>query len=699
MTKPKGRSQLQKSQAMVNLARINEAKQDPEIVRQAELETARERAASYEKHFQNASRQVSHTKAAKEHLEEHLDAIQADAVAQLSEAAATNKSLSSTIESLHDTIDSQSDSISDAQQRLKGSHSRISDLTKQRLLEMTPQMKRNQLELFRSRISRVLLPMMPVLWPMTLSNLVFQPAMLTVLFILSLNQWASLLKATSVTELSVVLFLRVVDEVHHAESLTVSGDGTTLKHIPVESRMMHLLTPTYDPNNSAPVRPTRFLGIHSSTNHKSQTQLDVWKTLVQDYYTIYNACHFGTKSAADADEFPTKVTGMMTDHAPDQYSLADGMEKWNLLSDEEKGERDAAAHEQIIVSLGQAQYEALSDSERHAVDLFIHAGCCMHKETNSCKGGNSSMTAWWADVGIQGPIKLMNRDNTAAAAGGSSAACKWALNVSGAGGVKATNLAATELILHHSLYIEFLELVHDKKESGSFTNMESNLYKALQDIPTLTELAVLTLYSISVCLPYLKRVWGDTSASALDLGPLHDDVKSHCAAIIDNPGLLLDDDASHISGCLFGDAWEQPEVFYAVHALMPQLPHIKDALIAFFKGTLATWECFTPEFAADGIVTTATVAERAKAWMPTTNDANEGALGDFRVAKCKWPNLTLAQYNSHKMYARNNTGKYILQSFDTPEKYAFLHKSAREWNQRESEGKHLEKQGMADQEL
>lgn len=95
---------------------------------------------------------------------------------------------------------------------------------------------------------------------------------------------------------------------------------------------MHLLTPTYDPNNTVPVRSTRFLGIHSATNHKSQTQLGVWKTLVQDYYTVYNAYHFGTKSAADADEFPTKVTGMMTDYAPDQYSLADGFESWQAIS-------------------------------------------------------------------------------------------------------------------------------------------------------------------------------------------------------------------------------------------------------------------------------------------------------------------------------------------------------------------------------
>jgi hypothetical protein len=114
MMKPKGRSQLQKSQAMANLAGMNDAKQgnavsgpsetlmstDPEIVQQAELETTRECADLYEKHFQNVSHQVSCTKAAKAHLEECLDAIQADAVAQLSEAAAMNELLSSTIESL-----------------------------------------------------------------------------------------------------------------------------------------------------------------------------------------------------------------------------------------------------------------------------------------------------------------------------------------------------------------------------------------------------------------------------------------------------------------------------------------------------------------------------------------------------------------------------------------------------------------------
>jgi len=92
------------------------------------------------------------------------------------------------------------------------------------------------------------------------------------------------------------------------------------------------------------------------------------------------------------------------------------------------------------------------------------------------------------------------------------------------------------------------------------------------------------------------------------------------------------------------------------HFLIPDLLNIKIALVAFYIGALGTWKHFTPEFAADGIVTTVTAAEHVRAWMPTTNDANEGSLGDFQVTKCKWPIPTLAQYNSHKIYAKNNTG-------------------------------------------
>jgi len=57
--------------------------------------------------------------------------------------------------------------------------------------------------------------------------------------------------------------------------------------------------------------------------------------------------------------------------------------------------------------------------------------------------------------------------------------------------------------------------------------MEKNLYNALQDPPTLTELAVLALYGQAVYHPYVSQIRGQ-NMNMLDLGPLHLEVeKTH----------------------------------------------------------------------------------------------------------------------------------------------------------------------------
>ena len=66
--------------------------------------------------------------------------------------------------------------------------------------------------------------------------------------------------------------------------------------------------------------------------------------------------------------------------------------------------------------------------------------------------------------------------------------------------------AVAVLLLYLPLFIEFLELVWDKKDSGSFNHMESNVYHGLQDIPTLTKLAMLVLYAQSISHPYMWQV-------------------------------------------------------------------------------------------------------------------------------------------------------------------------------------------------
>jgi hypothetical protein len=84
--------------------------------------------------------------------------------------------------------------------------------------------------------------------------------------------------------------------------------------------------------------------------------------------------------------------------------------------------------------------------------------------------------------------------------------------------------------------------------------MESNLKAALEDIPTLTELAVLALYAQAISHPYIWKVQGPGTEeiNMLNMGPLHEEVKNHIQKIIDDPDILLGDNASYHEGALHG---------------------------------------------------------------------------------------------------------------------------------------------------
>jgi len=92
------------------------------------------------------------------------------------------------------------------------------------------------------------------------------------------------------------------------------------------------------------------------------------------------------------------------------------------------------------------------------------------------------------------------------------------------------------------------------------------------------------------------------------------------------------------------------------------LPHLREALVLFLEGALETWIHFSAEFADNGKIAQADAKQRHRAWMPTTNDHNEGALGAFRVSKRKAPNMTLETHNAQKMLKQNDTEDFIGQN-------------------------------------
>lgn len=60
-----------------------------------------------------------------------------------------------------------------------------------------------------------------------------------------------------------------------------------------------------------------------------------------------------------------------------------------------------------------------------------------------------------------------------------------------------------------------------------------------------------------------------------------------------------------------------------------------------------------------------------------TNDHNKGALGAFRVAKRKAPNLSLDIYNARKMYKHNQTRVFVRQKCTGLKQSTFLRRAAR----------------------
>ena len=112
--------------------------------------------------------------------------------------------------------------------------------------------------------------------------------------------------------------------------------------------------------------------------------------------------------------------------------------------------------------------------------------------------------------------------------------------------------------------------------------------------------------------------------------------------IIEDPTFLIGENVTFETGTFNGEPWHSKEVVEKINKLALDFPYLKEALIAFFKGALETWKHFTSEYSPGGLIDEATQEEIDLAWMPTTNDVNEGALGQFQVMMQCQPQLTLS---------------------------------------------------------
>jgi hypothetical protein len=205
------------------------------------------------------------------------------------------------------------------------------------------------------------------------------------------------------------------------------------------------------------------------------------------------------------------------------------------------------------------------------------------------------------------------------------------------------------LLLYRDETREYLTEMRLHKGSQQFVNIQKNIFEALDDPPTLTELAVLAGYAQAISRPFMAYVREHVNDNALLMGPTYERVKAHARAIADDPSLLFGDKASARTGSLFQtSSWDTPEVMYKICALKQQglLPNLEPLFVAFMRGVIKTMERFTKEYAAGGEIATLTPRRQKRGRASLTNDENEGALAQYGALKRRYPTMSQAHINA-----------------------------------------------------
>ena len=89
-----------------------------------------------------------------------------------------------------------------------------------------------------------------------------------------------------------------------------------------------------------------------------------------------------------------------------------GFPVWELMSIEEKKEKELSMMHELTESLAPRTLEILSDEEKRRLRIFVWTGCGMHKDLNAVKGGVLMMQEEWKRYGVA-PVLLANKDNSA----------------------------------------------------------------------------------------------------------------------------------------------------------------------------------------------------------------------------------------------------------------------------------------------
>ncbi|KAF7351568.1 hypothetical protein MSAN_01589300 [Mycena sanguinolenta] len=266
----------------------------------------------------------------------------------------------------------------------------------------------------------------------------------------------------AIEEGGVAAKIQAIFELSQSQGVTISADSTSNRGINIESSHMNLRVPDYASGSSSidtnSMPKVRFLGVEKTIDHSSAESVRGWNHRLEEMIDLFNRSPLGQrlKRHYSVRQFLRILKGMHGDHAASEQSTAKGLkqlkheaaiqdlgeqalagkaymelvdylgawnarkileaggkEGWDALSPAEQVARDKKMMDDIVTVLGREAYNSLNAADRRTLDLFIWAGCCMHKDLNSFRGGNNEMMLEWKRLGVLGPILLANKENAA----------------------------------------------------------------------------------------------------------------------------------------------------------------------------------------------------------------------------------------------------------------------------------------------
>ncbi|KAL5485934.1 hypothetical protein ACEPAI_6977 [Sanghuangporus weigelae] len=263
--------------------------------------------------------------------------------------------------------------------------------------------------------------------------------------------------------------LQLAYEIKRTPSFTISGDRTTHKNQTFESMHANFKTKKSYLNEDGTsctseeqVQCIRFIKLKRAGNHRAETQKNETITCLCEAVDIFNK-----SPLASADNIPgrpfnkqviaMKCVGTHGDHAEDQKAKHRLLGEWKheltmrglgvqylcsksdeeremliasarashisqtgsldaceMLSEDERIQKDAEIFEMLCKSLSDEAFKQLSETEKRRLNMWVWARCGMHKDLNAVKGGDSAMQEKWKEIkDSPGPVLLVNRDNAA----------------------------------------------------------------------------------------------------------------------------------------------------------------------------------------------------------------------------------------------------------------------------------------------